>query len=250
MSSRYVCLSTGYFSNAKTLRLASKLGKDAFHLPLRLICYAGLNQPDADFSNREKYTPEILAKILEVKNGEEAERIVKAMEEADWFEPQSRRLKGWHDWNEFLMLKSDLARKAALKRWGGAKKGEENPSPTNPDNPDPPGNKKAPNVSKVSPRPRNETTRNKSSADEYGIGSSEERKQENGALSPRDAAAQSAALERKLRAINEELEHHTGRPESTFPFKGDTAKKAAKLDYTRLKTARSETLSALSSLKI
>lgn len=266
MARPYFCVSPGFPTHRKTLRLFAEIGEAAYFVPPFIWAYASLNQQDGDFS---AYTIADFSHILKLPEAR-TKKFIDGMKAAGFFDLKTEegapclKLHDWDEWNAFHKLKSESASKAAQVRWAREKdkrdreqgRGAPPPGDGSPDGASaaPPGNKKAPELRKKI-LPRQGSNRNEvNGADRDGSGSPDERKRENRALQPALKAVsptvQRHNLTAKLKALDEEIEVHIGRPGSTFRFRGEAAKAAAQEDFKALKQARTDTNRQLASLPL
>ena len=112
MSPAYICVSCGFFSHRKTLRLVSMIGERAFFIPPRLWAYAAMNQRNGNFSD---YTATDYELILGLPTGD-GEQVSKALREVKFITDKGR-IHDWKFWNKFFTTSPERFKKAARERY-------------------------------------------------------------------------------------------------------------------------------------
>lgn len=111
MSSLYIRVRTGFYTNRKTVRLRLKIGDDAYWIPPRLWAYCAENQPDGDLSG---YASEELAELIGcVKH---ATSMLQALKDAG-FLTKDGKIHDWAEHNGYHEAFSTRAKAAAAARW-------------------------------------------------------------------------------------------------------------------------------------
>lgn len=218
-----------------------------------LWAYAAENQTDGDFSDEKKYPATILAKILclPYQNPEAmVARICKEMLECGFFEPGSRKLHDWAEWNGFHEEVSQKASRAAKIRWDRERQRREGGGKEPPPDPPPPKKRKAQVPGKVHPDQGTNNTQNaRAKADRNTpANAGKPEKSAQPALNSRERFKARMDAERQVKAIKELMEKHSARPGNATLWKSEIEKKRAKEDFWQLSAKKEDLLRQIATL--
>ena len=106
---------TGFYTHRKTIRLASKIGPDAYWLPPRIWAYCAENQPDGDLSG---YQADELAMLVAYKG--DASSMLVALKDCGFMDLDGM-IHDWIEHNGYHEKYSTRAKTAAAARWSKEK---------------------------------------------------------------------------------------------------------------------------------